>query len=457
MKRERVLNIGLSIAIIVGIIGFISLIYETGSVGAASSTVNMSATINPSSTVEISANSVALNVVPSATGTFKASTPLTVNAYTNSNYDCTITMETSSTSLTSGGNSIATLDNTYTESTFVNDKWGFSTDATNYGPVALTNSVGTFSSTTPNAASITFAAKLTQATKPGTYSGTVNFATTCTPPPPPYMQDMTTSSLATLMPNIGNTATLRDSRDEQDYTVIRITTNKYFMASNLNLAGGTKLDSTGSDVPAGYTQSNPYYTLPASATITSGTSIPSDQFSDNYTAYVFNTGNNTTTCNSSAPCNSYYSWLAATAGGKDSSGDIVATIGYNATYSICPKGWKLPSTTTSNESAQDSQNWKTGDWYTIISAFGANLENDYYENSATFYNNAGPGTDANFLLSGYYISGNFSGGGSVGDYWTSTGGDDNDAFRMNITPSGVNSANYYSRRCGYSVRCIFNS
>ena len=251
----------------------------------------------------------------------------------------------------------------------------------------------------------------------------------------------------------GQVYSLKDSRDEQSYNVAKLADGKCWMITNLNLAGGTVLSSDKSDVP-----STNYYTLPASTTISSGTSVQSGQFSSDTTAYVFNTGNNTTTCNSSTPCNSYYSWLAATAGGKDSSGNAVSTDGYNAAYSICPKGWRLPTSTTSNANAQTSPNWKTGDWYALATAYGANLESNYYNSSDTnFYNNAGPGTNPNFLLAGSYYNGWFYLGGSTGYYWSSTASSSTNAYDLYFSSGSVGLASNSNRRRGASVRCVYGS
>ena len=294
-----------------------------------------------------------------------------------------------------------------------------------------------------------------------TSSGTLSFVAE---EPKIYMQDLTSTSITTLLPSVGSTAMVYDSRDEQAYTIAKLADNKYWMVSNLNLAGGTKLDSDGSNVPAGYTQSNPYFTLPTSTAISSGTSVPSDQFTDNYTAYVFNTGNNTTTCNSNTPCNSYYSWIAATAGGKDSSGNALNSNGSNAAYSICPKGWRLPTSTTSNASATTSPNWKTGDLYILAKAYGANLESDYADfNSLTrdkFNTNAGPGTTPNFLLTGYYNSGSFYNGGSQGYYWSATSmtsPGSAGAYDLSFSSSTVYAAHAVGIRLGLSVRCVFDN
>ena len=241
--------------------------------------------------------------------------------------------------------------------------------------------------------------------------------------------------------------TVYDIRDRKKYTVARLNDGNCWMTSSLNLAGGTVLNANDSDVPT-----NGYYTLPASST----TGFDSDTGE-----YVYNSGNETTNqadCTSSQACNSYYSWLAATAGGKDASGAAVTGDGYNAAYSICPKGWRLPTATTSNASATTSPNWKTGDYYRLATAYGANLESSYFENSATFYNNAGPGTTPNYLFAGHYANSIFSGGGLNGGgyYWSPSLRSSEYAYYFYSTSSAVYSANYTGRRQGISVRCILD-
>ena len=278
-------------------------------------------------------------------------------------------------------------------------------------------------------------------TSAATASGTLNLYA--------YWQEVKTIANATYMQDVeecpstlttGQVYSLKDSRDEQSYNVAKLADGKCWMITNLNLAGGTVLSSDKSDVP-----STNYYTLPASST--SG-------FLDNAVAYVYNSGNATSTCTGSG-CYSYYSWLAATAGGKNSSGSSVTTNGYNAAYSICPKGWRLPTSTTSNANATTNNNWKTGDWYTLATAYGANLESNYIQYAATFYNNAGPGTTPNFLLAGYYYNGSFYGGGPNGNYWSSTAYSSTLAYRLRFDSEVVSSADGNNRWLGHSVRCVY--
>ena len=109
-------------------------------------------------------------------------------------------------------------------------------------------------------------------------------------------------------------------------------------------------------------------------------------------------------------------------------------------------------------SGADSNNgWKRGDFYTLATAYGAYLESNKYENSATFYNNAGPGTTPNFLLAGNYWGSSLSNGGSNGGYWSSTSYSSSAYARNLYFGSGlVVSANYNNRGGGFSVRCVFS-
>ena len=267
-----------------------------------------------------------------------------------------------------------------------------------------------------------------------------------------YMQDLTSTTIASLLPNEHSTATVIDKRDNQEYTIAKLKDGKYWMVENLNLAGGTALSADDTDVTSAYissfstsnklTKTGDTIVLPASST--SGINT------ENNYSYVYNSGNKTN-CGASGqdtPCYSYYSWDAATLG----SGRSISTDNTDAPYSICPKGWRLPTT-----GADSNNGWKRGDFYALATAYGANLESDYYENSATFYNNAGPGTVPNFLLAGYYTLywWFFSG---AGYFWSSTSSSDtSNARRLHFNSSRIYSANYSSRYSGFSVRCLYGS
>ena len=302
--------------------------------------------------------------------------------------------------------------------------------------------------TNADTATISFASKIDWNQSAGSYALNLVFTGTVNP-----LCDTTiTGVMQTFDPcpdmAIGTSGTLTDARDGKTYTAAKLADGQIWMTSNLNLAGGTKLYSETSNVPAGYPESAGvgYYTLPASS---------SSGFSSDTVAYVYNTGNETTS-QTSAANNSYYSWLAATAGGKDADGNAVTGNGPDTAYSVCPKNWRLPkSGNQSDTSATSTTGYKKGDFYKLATAYGANLESQYYQNSAVFYNNAGPNTLPNFLLAGVYYSSTFYYGGARGHYWSSSSASSTSAYHLYFNSSYVYSAYNNGRRYGFSVRCVF--
>ena len=129
-----------------------------------------------------------------------------------------------------------------------------------------------------------------------------------------YMQDLTASHCANS--ENGATATLRDRRDNNSYTIAKINGNCW-MTQNLRLAGGTTLTTSDSNVTRNYT-------------------LPTTQLAGNSNSYT----EPQTTISSDTSYGGYYNYCAASAGtvcGPFSAQD--------ATQDICPKGWRLPTRT----------------------------------------------------------------------------------------------------------------
>jgi len=341
---------------------------------------------------------------------------------------------------------IETLSSEVSESNFTANRWGYklNSSSTNYAPFVSGTLVNSSDTATASVSStLTFGAKADYNTKAGTYNLALNFQATANPLVQ-YMQDLN-PTLCTTTPT-----TVVDARDEKEYIIARLADGKCWMTSNLNLAGGTKLYSDDSNVPSGYPKSGGtgYYTLPTSS---------STGFSDDTVAYVYNTGletSNQSDCTSTQACNSYYSWLAATAGNQTN----VSSDGGKAPYSVCPKGWKLPSATTDGVS-RDSGGYTGGDFYKMILAVTgqSSLAKGYYEYTANFYNNAGPGTTPNFLLAGTYYNSKFYNGGSYGYYWSSSLRSSTSAYYLYFNSGYVYSAYDYDLRFfGMPVRCILS-
>ena len=124
--------------------------------------------------------------------------------------------------------------------------------------------------------------------------------------------------------------TLIDARDGNEYTVVKLADGRCWMASNLRLGGDEPVVLTPDD-------SDVYedWTLPASN--------PKFTRDENNVAFVMDETHG-----------GYYNWYAATAGsGNDTYTNTTGRSIDYARYSICPKGWKLP--TANNINNNDSE------------------------------------------------------------------------------------------------------
>ena len=260
-------------------------------------------------------------------------------------------------------------------------------------------------------------------------------------------------------------AELIDTRDNQVYKVAKLKDGKCWMVENLNIAGGTALSSADTDFDAsytlpttnGWTVTDGKLILPASAVKNENDNNLTDstQFStDNY-AYVFNSGNKDN-CGGSGqhtPCYSYYSWDTATLG----SGRSISTDNTDASYSICPKNWKLP--TSRYTSPFDATTAQDSDFYNLAINYGMSTDT-WAESTSNFYNQAGPGTTPNFLLASYYYEGWFFSEASndSGAYWSATSVSSSRSAHYPFFLSEFISTEYSgSRKQGNSVRCLFGS
>ena len=125
----------------------------------------------------------------------------------------------------------------------------------------------------------------------------------------------------------------------------------------------------------------------------------------------------------------YYSYSSATKG----TGNGVTAAGANASDSICPNGWQLPTSNSSN-SGSFGKLQVAGS----IGSTGSKL------NEAPYY----------FQYGGYVLSGNLSNAGTFGYYWSSTASDVSKAYLLQFTSSSVSPSNNLNRYLGMSVRCL---
>ena len=198
-----------------------------------------------------------------------------------------------------------------------------------------------------------------------------------------YIQGVTTS----LCPS--SRTLVYDYRDSKGYYIQKIG-SLCWMTSNLNIAGGTTLTSATSNVSSNYK-------LPSSSL--SG-------FDSNTKANVYNSSN----------YGGYYNYISATAGTSPSSG--------NATYDICPKGWRLPTSANFNTL---KASYTTGSALTSSPWYGS--------------------------YSGDISDGEIYYAGSRGSYWASTAGSSTYAYYIYYDSSSVDMYNLDKRR-GRPIRCV---
>ncbi len=246
------------------------------------------------------------------------------------------------------------------------------------------------------------------------------------------MQDMTPQVCENT--SIGATKTLTDSRDNSTYTVGKLSDGNCWMIENLKL----DISQPNSLTPADSDVSNSWPTIAISTPMetvngtwtTDNTAI----FFAKHPVKIYNNGGSYQDI-----YGYYYTWCAATAGTcKDVSGNILSS--GNAADSICPKGWKLP--TSANYTALYGQ-WDTAAWSTNGGVNGRWLGAADAAAGGAFWPAAG-------LIDNDGL--NY--GNAFGDYWSSTASSDSSAYHLHFIDSGVGPANDNNKYYGNPVRCI---
>jgi uncharacterized protein (TIGR02145 family) len=315
---------------------------------------------------------------------------------------------------------------------------------------------------------ISFATKIGNDKPADTYSNQVTLSVTSSPMEVAKiddfgienMQQMTTTVCANAKDTNGNgeiATQLKDTRDGKYYWVSKLADGKCWMTQNLDLDLSTSktLTTVDSDVPAaGYKPAYDTATTASDSTIladntgqrswslgnyritnpntSSDCGYPKNnasQCTGQFTAY-----NTPTTANGDVNAHyilgNHYQWNAATAG----TGGLITS--GQATNSICPKGWRLP---TSNSG---------GELETLVNKLGGTSATNNVT-QAPFYGVRGGYVyqNTNYLLLG---------AGYEGGYWSSIP-DSNSPYAYNLYfsgPSNIIPSNDYGRYYGLSVRCI---
>ena len=250
-----------------------------------------------------------------------------------------------------------------------------------------------------------------------------------------YMQDVTTAMIDNM--SEGDTITLKDKRDNEEYKLAKLKDGNLWMMDNLRLdptavsLDALKGNTNAPDLALNYFKngggSSPY---PASGVSSSWTSQDQNSYDLPYISTDYKDTTVTATYgDASNKVGVYYNYCAASAGTYCYPESASGT--GNATYDICPSGWRMPTTGYSNG----------GEYGTLYTSYS---DGDAFR--------AALGTS----LTGAFMSGTSFSRDSVARLWSSTLDWGKNMLYLDVNYSGVGPAGTATRNFGQSVRCIFN-
>ena len=235
-----------------------------------------------------------------------------------------------------------------------------------------------------------------------------------------YMQDMDTEVCENS--TTGMTADLIDSRDGKIYSVAKLADGNCWMTQNLALGGSSAITLTSSDSDV---SSN--FTLPASATW-------SDTSYDGI--HVYNPYPNQS--DDTNKYGAYYTWNAAVAGTG------TGMTSNDATSSICPKGWQLPTNTNSTTAGVKSYD-------NLLAAYDIDITDNYNGDFFTKLSAFNPALSGDFLPLGSAVLDN----GYFTFLWSSTARSSYYAYIFFFYSNGYFFPTYYvNKYYGNSIRCV---
>ena len=209
--------------------------------------------------------------------------------------------------------------------------------------------------------------------------------------------------------------TLTDARDGASYTVAKLKDGNIWMTKNLDL-GRTTLSENLNSVNTNMSNPNvPYATFNGwKKTSATGTYDAGE--------FINISGTDST---AGAAYGTLYNYYAASAGTISGSSNL-----NNATYDICPAGWRLPTGGTSGEFVTLSGYYTTATMHASIANGGAA-----------------------FSFPGYFDTGTPT-GTTDGGYWTSSANGTNSTFIMYISSSLLQTSTADGRNHGNAIRCV---
>ena len=238
----------------------------------------------------------------------------------------------------------------------------------------------------------------------------------------PVMQNISQSELDSLMPNTGDTAMLKDSRDGNNYKVSKLADGNIYMLDNL------ALDLTDTNVQTNLTSAT---TNATDAHLTSLKANVSTSWADSFDTPKINTAYRNTSVTNYGSGNGkvgvYYNFCATSAASYCYSSSASGLT--DATEDICPAGWRIPSGGAS------------GEYQGLYAAYGSNQANLKAALSTT--------------LSGYYQANTIYFQNSWGWFPSSTFyGNAPYMYDLYVGTSSVDPLNKSQRIYGFTVRCV---
>ena len=452
----------------------------------ASSSSSANASITVSNTINLTLTGGDLVIDNLTPGSASDSNIITATITSNSPYgyhlSATTGTSTGTTSLVNTADSNFSFTNLNTNKATLNDfsdnTWGYSYSTDNgtswisgdygtalsgYNGLTLDNDDSGATGTTlfnndsyagSTAVKFKIGAKSATTQAAGTYTGTVNFYAVTNPKPATintltYMQDFATLSssdkesvLASMTAN--ESYILRDNRDNKDYYITKLSDGNVWMTQNLDFdIGSATIDSSNTDVPSNW---NDTLTSTYATGVTTWNDSPTTPESYNPGDLCWNgtfdedwetdLSAGTVACSQHADhyhIGNYYNWTAAVAMQNSSS---YTTNNTDLNQSICPAGWRLPISGTTNTGTKSFQ-------YLVNQASLTSGVSGNIQNTPTYFVYGG-GWDS--------LTGDV---GSSGDYWSSVVHDSASAFHLNFNVNNyLRAKHYYDRDYGVSVRCV---
>ena len=441
-----------------------------------------------------------VKVTPTENGAFNSKTlPVTVSTNNETGYSLYLSIADGKTDnkLKPSADTNSSVINpvtgtpTPTSASFAANTWGYNISTsepddtnTTYSAVPIDRTTPQQTTTAPTSGAgdsynLTFGTKVDTNLPADTYSTQVVLSAVTNPAYiPPFegietMQEMTSTICSNA--DEGETARLKDARDDKLYWVTKLADGNCWMTQNLDydisadgitgeeaeqtdLLAGTVWDSSSDYAPQATTTGSPFNNATNTDTYSFDPGLyvndPSKGWSTCNTYYedtsACTDGNWTKITDSMSPMTTertngtvvdgntydahylvgnYYQFNAATAG----TGASVTTRYDDASSSICPKGWRLPSCGNSND---------TNDFYALTT--GNSVTTGSTLSKAPYY----------FIPAGYVRSGSLDLAGNYGYYWSSTAFSSNVAYYLGSYSSRVYPSNNANRYSGYSVRCL---